>query len=1054
MKPNLYNPFLVLLSTIALATSTYAASYTWDADGTAPLSDGAGSWNATGGTNWWDGSAFGAWGNTTADEAVFGSANGAAATITVGAVTANKLTFNAPGSANYQLSSGAIALVGTNPTINANVNARIDSIVTSSTANTFIRGAGTLTLGGTSSFTGGLAYEGLYRYVSASTTTGSVAVVSGANVTVKTLQLTQDGGDSSNSTQSYNQTGGLCTVFGEFGLGGSTVGGTSGNTNNATISGGTLTVNTSLNLYKWATSNLNVTHAGTVNAASVRLGWLDSSPVGTINLGDGTNFSGGTSILDGGTSGVLKVNAWDIKSNRSYSLNFKGGTLKAGAAGTNWLPSNSFSTAAGANVQEAGGIIDNGGYAITIAQALKHGGVAAMDGGLVFKGSGTTSLTGAVSYTGPTNVASGTLGGNITLGNVFVANSGKLEGGASGTGTLTAADVTLGSGAADLTGLKGKLSVTPGSKALAVTNLVLNGGNGTVTIDVSGTGLVNGSTYDLLVSMNPITAPNASSVLAALKSNARAFTPVVDVDLKKIQVLYDASASIYWTGANGTAWNVADANWKLSGDNSNTLFLANDIAFFHSNPISTTVDISGANVSPSATIFDNASGTDYTLQGSNGIVTGLITKSDAGALTITNINPTNGAVALNGGVVSISQSGGLGTGNLTFDGGALNYTGASTTWARTITTNAGGGLIDLASGSSMTLSGAIGGTGVLTKTGTGTMTVSNLQAGATLVLNQGLTNCNTGDGIAGNLKINTGATFSNTVAHVFARPGARIWINGGVLGHGPATYPEFYMPKGTSALDAGVRMTGGTLAGGGENRFDPGTGYITTDATTTTALISGNTLNYQGGAQIFTVGAGTVVDGSYPGVDLEMTASLAINFGGGTTNVTKDGTGVMEIRGTPTLSGSGLFTLTNGTLRLTGNNAVTNFGGSGVALDASNAAKLELNAEAGLESFVFSKNISGGSATSAVSKIGLGKVTFTSAKTYLGATNVNEGTLTLQAGLNTAGTVTVASDATLIANTNDVAVGGVTISSGGTLVTGTPGKSLTASTMTFSVLPL
>ena len=65
-----------------------------------------------------------------------------------------------------------------------------------------------------------------------------------------------------------------------------------------------------------------------VNAASLRIAWVDSSPTGTINLGDGVNFSGGASINDGGTSGLLKVNTWDVRNNRNYTLNFMGGTLK------------------------------------------------------------------------------------------------------------------------------------------------------------------------------------------------------------------------------------------------------------------------------------------------------------------------------------------------------------------------------------------------------------------------------------------------------------------------------------------------------------------------------------------------------------------------------------------------------------------------------------------------------------------------------------------------------------------------------------------------------
>lgn len=1023
---------------LALSMSSSAAVFTWDADGIAPLSDGAASWNATGGTNWNTASTYGAWGNTTADEAVFGVANGAAGTVTVGTVSVNKLTFNAAGSGNYMLSGGTITLGGTTPTIAATANAGISSAL----AGTGLTktGAGTLSLSGTGTISGDVIVKG------ATSQANTLAILSGADLGVTNLYLRQD--NVSSDTLAYNQTGGAVTVSNEFVIGHSTTGGGSGWVNGATISGGTTTVNGMLALYKWANSSLTVSGSGVVNANSLRIGWVDSSPVGTINVGDGTAFSGGTSINDGGSSGTLKVNTWSIQNNRSYALNFKGGTLKAGAAGASWLPANAFSATAGANVQEAGGIIDNGGFAITIAQALKHGGVAATDGGLVFKGNGTTTLTGAISYTGPTKVAAGTLATAMTLGDVSVANTAALQGGVAGVGTLTAGNLTLGGGASDSVSLKGALSATAGYKAIAVNNLTLNGGNGSVNLDVTGSGLTLGNTYDFLVSTNPITAPNASSVVAALKVNSRSLSPVVDGTGTKIQLLYSAADSIYWTGANGTAWNASDTNWKLTASNGNAQFMNNDVVLFHDGPVNNTVDISGGNVTPSATTFDNTIATDYTLQGTNGIASGTITKSNGGLVTITNTNPTTGAVVLNGGSVEISQSGGLGTGSLTFDGGSLAYTGASTIWTRALAVNLGGGTLDVASGTTLTANGGISGTGALTKTGVGVFTVNAVNVGATLVVNEGSNFCNTGDGIKGFLKINEGATFGNTAPHIFSRPGSRVWINGGTLNHGPAGFPEFYIPQGTSSADPGLQMTGGILGGGGDTRFDPGTGYITTNAASTTALISGSTTNYQGGAQIYMVNAGSVTEGDYPGVDLEFSGTMGLNFGGGTTNATKAGSGVMEVSGPVPLNG--LFTLSEGTLRLSGTNSVTNFGATGVALDATNPATLQLNAATSGDSVSFSKTISGGSASAAVTKIGEGNLTFTNAKTYIGATHVDAGTLTLQGNLDAASPLTVAANASLVANTNDVAVGSVAVSSGGTVSTGTPSKSLTASALTFS----
>ncbi|MGC4013412.1 MAG: hypothetical protein QM755_02680 [Luteolibacter sp.] len=153
--------FIALSLGLTLATPASATQFTWDGDGSAPLNDDAGAWAATGGTNWLNGttSVYGAWGNTTADEAIFGSNNGAAGTITVGTVTANKITFNAAGSGNYALSGGTITLGGTSPKITANVDATISSVIAGTTRWTR-DGAGILSSSGTNTSTGGVTLSG------------------------------------------------------------------------------------------------------------------------------------------------------------------------------------------------------------------------------------------------------------------------------------------------------------------------------------------------------------------------------------------------------------------------------------------------------------------------------------------------------------------------------------------------------------------------------------------------------------------------------------------------------------------------------------------------------------------------------------------------------------------------------------------------------------------------------------------------------------------------------------------------------------------------------
>jgi autotransporter-associated beta strand protein len=126
-----------------------------------------------------------------------------------------------------------------------------------------------------------------------------------------------------------------------------------------------------------------------------------------VILGDQTTAQGGTVNLNGGTLTTRKLSS----SNGINAFNFNGGTLQAQTTnqGANfWLSSAKLT----ANVRNGGGTIDNNGTSITIAQPLVHSTISgdnATDGGMIFKGSSTTTLSGVNTYTGATTVNAGTL---------------------------------------------------------------------------------------------------------------------------------------------------------------------------------------------------------------------------------------------------------------------------------------------------------------------------------------------------------------------------------------------------------------------------------------------------------------------------------------------------------------------------------------------------------------------------------------------------------------------------------------------------------------------
>ena len=143
--------------------------------------------------------------------------------------------------------------------------------------------------------------------------------------------------------------------------------------------------------------------------------------------------------LNGGTTTVGGF----TKSQTTYTnvINFNGGVLEAAANNTAFLPVLSSQSN---YVQASGAILDDGGFAITIAAPLLHDPAlgATVDGGLIKQGAGSLTLTATNTFTGDTLVNAGTLalGGNGLFSgtqNITVGPGDTLDVSQRSDGTLT-----------------------------------------------------------------------------------------------------------------------------------------------------------------------------------------------------------------------------------------------------------------------------------------------------------------------------------------------------------------------------------------------------------------------------------------------------------------------------------------------------------------------------------------------------------------------------------------------------------------------------------------
>lgn len=925
------------VAALALGCATVRAqSLSWDTNtGTAGAQGGTGNWV---GTNfWYDGANNVAWADNS--RATFG---GTAGNVTVnGNVSVNGMVFTTNG---YSLSGAStVTLVG--PTVDVLNATDLASINTSlgGSVGLMKNGPGTLALlsGSTNTFTGTTLVNDGTLFFNKNTNAVNGDVVIGNNVGAASsavlsygishqipdtarVTVNSDGflnlntGERQETIGTLEMNGGLVSTA--LGTGALAVSAVQSNANAATAM-----ITGQLDL-GGVTRTFNVANGTAASDLEISANILTSG--GVIKTGAGTLRLTGTSLFTGGLAmNAGTVSVPDVADLLVASpigggnLSFNGGTLSyTGAADDSTDRS---------IVLNAGG----GTFNIpTFPPTLTLAGVISGPGGLTKTGTGALRLTGTNTFTGAVTI-------NQSFIDVPTLTNSGVNGplGAGTTITLNSGTVTVpgfGPSSTDRSFVIGPLGGTigPGNGTIVLSGAISGAGTLSTTGAASATLVLTGTNTfggDLFISPGTVRIANG----AAVPDSA-------EVTLQNGSI-FDLNNSVETVGSlrslsTGSQVRLGTGTLTIGADNSSTSF-------------------------------------DGVISG-----TGNLVKIGTGTQTLAGASTFTGALAINGGAISVPDltnsgiAGPLGAGtSMSLDGGNLIVTAVtSDSTNRAITLNAGGGTFD--SSSFVTLSGVISGPGGLTKrTGPLTLTGTNTFTGAVTVLQGGLTVPTVTDsGVPGPLGAGTTIILNNG-ALLLSGAGThstnRTVVFGPQTGQLHATTGTLVM-TGTLTGSSGVVVTGngGTVVLSGNNTF-AGNLFISNQGmvriangnaipdTAQVQMTNGTVFDVNGSTETiaalssFDPAGGTVMLGSGTLTIGNFNSSPpATSFGGvisGTGNLVKSGFAQLTLTGPNTFTGG--MTIFSGPL------AVPDVADSGVISPLGAGSSIILGAANGLGTLLF-----------------------------------------------------------------------------------------------------
>ncbi len=785
---------------------------------------------------------------------------------------------------------------------------------------------------------------------------------------------------------------------------------------------GTVTINAGATLNLTATDALGYAAGQSVTALNVNGGTVNSSVAGNNGFLTNFNLTGGTVSSTGGGKFFFGGAGTSLTSNASATTSVFSAPI--GIQNT------------ALTITTAAGSVANGGADLAITGVISVFDTNAGTG-IVKAGSGTLALTGANTYTGGTAVNAGTLAGttiglqgNVTdttavifdqtlpvqFGGATIA-SGTYAGVISGAGTVAKnnAGIVILSGANTYTGataINGGILYVNGSLATASAVSVASGarlgGTGTVgTATIASGGSVEGGQNKAgTLTLSGLTFNGTATAFFGNLSNYTT-TPAI------------AAGALTTTGANSVALTI---NGTIPGAGTYQLISYTGGAIGGTGQSAFTLGTlpnraTGNLVFTTGLIALNVTGSDFLIWTGGATNTWDTTnpnfKLNSNGQAATYINNPGDSVVFDDTAGAAHTTVNLNSGNLTptsvtFNNSALNYT----------------------------LQGASAITGVtgLTKTGTGTLTITNANTytGLTAINGGILSLGNAGAvGTTGTISFGGGTlqyTASNTTDYsgrfsTAANQAYSIDTNGQAVTFATAlgSAGGSLTKSGTGALtlSAFETYTGGTIINGGTLTLTKGGGAGNVQGVVT--VNAGGTLNLAAGDAI--------------GYNADGTQVTTLNVNGGTVNNSSNGNEGFRTNLNLTggaVTGGGILRFNNataGSTSITSNaSAVSSTIAPGV--DAFNGP-LNINVASGTVPSGVDLLISGPIYTNSIVKTGAGYLNLTGQGTFTGPVTVSAGRLNIGAssadngssgplGLSNNGkTITVSAGATLSGtNTN------------------------------------